>query len=46
MEGWMKSPGHRVNVLRPDFTDTGVGVCRDGTTYYFTEVFLRAGRAR
>ncbi len=46
MEGWMKSPGHRENILRPDFTDTGVGVCRDGTTYYFTQVFLRAGRAR
>ena len=42
----MKSAGHRENILRPDFTDTGVGVCRDGTTYYFTQVFLRPGRAR
>ena len=46
MEGWMKSAGHRENILRPDFTDTGVGVCRDGTTYYFTQLFLRPGRAR
>ena len=46
IDGWMKSPGHRENILRPDFTDTGVGVCHDGTTYYFTQLFLRPGRAR
>lgn len=46
IEAWMRSVGHRENILRPDFTDTGVGVCRDGTTYYFTQVFLRPGRAR
>jgi uncharacterized protein YkwD len=46
IEGWMKSAGHRENILRPDFTDTGVGVCRDRTTYYFTQIFLRPGRAR
>jgi uncharacterized protein YkwD len=41
MRGWMRSPGHRDNILRPDFTDTGVGVCRDGETYYFTQIFSR-----
>lgn len=46
MKGWMRSVGHRENILRPDFTDTGVGICHDGTTYYFTQVFLRPGRAR
>jgi uncharacterized protein YkwD len=46
MNGWMASAGHRENILRPDFTDTGVGVCREGTTYYFTQIFLRPGRAR
>ena len=46
IRGWMASAGHRENILRPDFTDTGAGVCRDGTTYYFTQVFLRPGRAR
>jgi uncharacterized protein YkwD len=46
IDAWMKSAGHRENILRPDFTDTGVGVCHDGTTYYFTQVFLRPGRAR
>ena len=46
IDAWMRSVGHRENILRPDFTDTGVGVCREGTTYYFTQVFLRPGRAR
>jgi uncharacterized protein YkwD len=41
VEGWMKSPGHRANILRPEFTHTGVGVWRDGKTYYYTQVFLR-----
>jgi uncharacterized protein YkwD len=41
--GWMKSPGHRENMLRADFTETGVGVCRQGATYYFTQLFLRPG---
>jgi uncharacterized protein YkwD len=26
VEGWMKSPGHRANILRPEFTEVGVGV--------------------
>ena len=25
MDGWMNSPGHRANILRPDFTELGVG---------------------
>ena len=46
IDAWMRSPAHRENILRPDFTDTGVGVCRDGATYYFTQVFLRPAPAR
>ena len=46
IDAWMQSPAHRENILRPDFTDTGVGICRAGTTYYFTQVFLRPDRAR
>ena len=46
IDAWMRSPAHRENILRPDFTDTGVGVCRDGTTYYFTQIFLRPAGAR
>jgi uncharacterized protein YkwD len=29
MEGWMRSPGHRENVLSPEFTEVGVGVVYD-----------------
>lgn len=40
--GWMNSPGHRENILRPEYRETGVGVWRRGNTYYFTQLFLRA----
>lgn len=26
LEAWMNSPGHRTNILNPDFTEMGVGV--------------------
>jgi uncharacterized protein YkwD len=26
VDAWMRSPGHRENILRPDFTEVGVGV--------------------
>lgn len=39
--GWMDSPGHRRNILTTEFRQTGIGVWRDGQTYYFTQVFLR-----
>ena len=26
IEGWMKSPGHRANILRPQYTEVGVGI--------------------
>lgn len=41
LEGWMKSEGHRENLLTDRFTETGAGVCRNGRDYYFTQVFLR-----
>lgn len=41
IEGWMQSPGHRENILRPVFRETGVGVWRVGNTYYITQLFLR-----
>jgi uncharacterized protein YkwD len=37
---WMKSEGHRANLVSPEFTTTGVGVCRPGRMYYFTQIFL------
>jgi uncharacterized protein YkwD len=41
VDGWMDSPGHRENVLRPVFQETGVGVWRVNNTYYITQLFLR-----
>jgi uncharacterized protein YkwD len=29
MKSWMNSPGHRENILRPDFSEVGVGVAYD-----------------
>lgn len=41
VEGWMESQGHRENILRPVFTETGIGVWQEGNTYYITQLFLR-----
>jgi uncharacterized protein YkwD len=41
VEGWLESPGHRANILRPIFNETGVGVWRVNNTYYITQLFLR-----
>lgn len=40
VDGWMKSPGHRANILHPAFGQTGVGIWRVGNAFYFTQVFL------
>jgi uncharacterized protein YkwD len=42
VQGWMESPGHRKNLLDPDYTQIGIGVARaqDGT-WYVTQIFLR-----
>jgi len=42
VEGWMDSPGHRENILRSQYRETGVGVWQDGETYYVTQLFLRS----
>ena len=39
MRGWLDSPGHRKNMLREGFTETGVGVWKEGTTLYATQLF-------
>lgn len=42
--GWMNSPGHRANILDPDFCDIGVGYAAEaGSTYthYWTQDFGR-----
>lgn len=40
--GWMDSPGHRQNVLRPEYRETGIGVWKQGNSYYFTQLFMRS----
>jgi len=38
MIGWMNSPGHRANILNPDYTHIGVGQC-DGCKTHWTQTF-------
>lgn len=42
VSGWMNSEGHRKNILTAEFRETGVGIWRDGKSFHFTQVFLRA----
>jgi uncharacterized protein YkwD/stress response protein SCP2 len=42
VQGWMNSPGHRANILKPEFTHIGIGYAtgsRAGT--YWTQLFGR-----
>jgi uncharacterized protein YkwD len=41
VEGWMKSKGHRANILRREYTQTGVGIWKSGNSYHVTQIFLR-----
>lgn len=36
---WMKSPGHRENILNSKFSLVGIGVKNKGRTFYATELF-------
>jgi uncharacterized protein YkwD len=42
VSGWMESPGHRRNILDPDYNLTAIGawISPDGTVY-FTEIFIK-----
>jgi uncharacterized YkwD family protein/spore coat assembly protein SafA len=41
MKGWMNSPGHRQNILNPQFTHIGCGLSRGGKWgYYWTQMFI------
>ncbi|MFM7425157.1 MAG: CAP domain-containing protein [Elainella sp.] len=42
VEGWMNSPGHRENILRSEYRETGIGIWHTGNTYYFTQLFMRS----
>jgi len=37
--GWMKSPGHRANILDPAFDTSGIGVAVSGNHAFATQVF-------
>jgi uncharacterized protein YkwD len=40
VDGWMNSPGHRANILKPDFTHIGVGFAGGGPQgTYWTQLF-------
>lgn len=42
VQGWMDSPGHRQNILHAVFSETGIGIWREGNRYYITQLFLRS----
>ena len=39
MEGWMDSPGHRQNIMDPNYDRIGVGVAISGSVVYATQNF-------
>jgi uncharacterized protein YkwD len=40
VRGWMNSPGHRANILKPGFTHIGIGFAGGGTAgTYWTQLF-------
>ncbi|GHV45520.1 hypothetical protein FACS1894204_04860 [Synergistales bacterium] len=40
MTWWMKSPGHRDNILNRNYTHIGVGVYQNGGKTYFVQLFV------
>ena len=45
MDGWMKSPGHRENILTPGYTHLGVGVMAKNQEIKATQVFIKMAGA-
>ena len=41
VDNWMSSPGHRKNLLHPEYTDIGIGVAAGGKEVRVTQAFLR-----
>ncbi len=42
VEGWMDSEGHRKNILKTNYTETGVGIARINDFFIVTQVFIEA----
>jgi uncharacterized YkwD family protein/spore coat assembly protein SafA len=41
MTAWMNSPGHKANILSPNFKEIGVGVCKNSSgQIYWTQEFI------
>ncbi len=40
VQGWMASPGHRANILDPNYTDEGIGVAKVNNFVIVTEDFI------
>ncbi|MBM4256736.1 MAG: CAP domain-containing protein [Deltaproteobacteria bacterium] len=41
--GWLNSPHHRENI-EGNFDTTGIGIARGGSTFFFTQIFLKTQR--
>ncbi|MCL2256360.1 MAG: SafA/ExsA family spore coat assembly protein [Firmicutes bacterium] len=42
MNSWMNPPGHRANILNPNFNQIGVGIARDNRgNLFWTQMFIR-----
>ena len=39
MNGWMNSPGHRANIMSPNFNHVGIGYYKVNGTVYATQLF-------
>lgn len=41
VNAWMNSPGHRANILNPNYTEIGVGYAKGGSYgYYWSQMFI------
>lgn len=39
VEKWMNSPGHRANILSPNYKEIGIGIYYSNGRYYATQIF-------
>ncbi|HEY2091749.1 MAG TPA: CAP domain-containing protein [Thermoanaerobaculia bacterium] len=48
VQGWMESPGHRANIMSPDYDDVGIAVIDGSTTHRATgkSIVVMFGRTR
>ena len=41
VNGWMNSPGHRENILYPNYNETGIGIAKVGNYLIITQIFIK-----